>query len=152
MARATAATLFDPGTGVKPERLDYLCSELKVIGPSMGAKTCMALWAAFLAIQILPLFVVGKLARFTGLRPEDRTRYLRKIEHSPLLSPLLAAVKVILSLIFFEQEDVLREAGVRFECLHDLPGWKIGDGVPPIEKLVALKSGNGSGNTNGSQS
>lgn len=134
IARAVAATLFEPGGGkaIPPERLEWMSAELRDYARCAGPRTSNGVSAIFLALQLLPLFVIGKLSRFTALAPADRTRYLERVEHSRLLAPLLATSKIVLSLIYFEHPDVLREAGVNHACLLPAAGdgaWQGAAGV-----------------------
>jgi hypothetical protein len=124
IAREVAATLFQPALGVAipDERLQWMSSELRDYARCAGPRTSNGVSAIFLALQLLPLFVIGKFSRFTRLAPVDRTRYLEKIERSRILAPLLATTKIVLSLIYFEHPDVLREAGVTSTCLLPASG------------------------------
>lgn len=120
VGRALAATMFDPGTGtpVPEERLAWLSRELDDYALRAGPRTANGLSLIFLALQLLPLFVIGKLSRFTRLALADRTRYLERIERSRLLSPLIATTKIVLALLYFEHPDALKEAGVNVGCMH----------------------------------
>ncbi|MBS2031611.1 MAG: hypothetical protein JST54_27190 [Deltaproteobacteria bacterium] len=119
VARSVARTLFDPGTGtpVPDARLDWTTTELADYATKAGPRTSNGLRLIFLGLQLLPLFVIGKFARFTSLGFEDQLRYLRKVELSRLLAPLLATAKIVLSIVYFEHPDVLAEAGVHPTCM-----------------------------------
>lgn len=133
IGRALAATLFDTGSGtpVPDERLQWLSTELRDYSVRAGARTANGLTIIFLVLQLLPLFVIGKLSRFTRLAPADRTRYLQRVEGSRLLCPLVATTKIVLALLYFEHPDALKEAGVSVACMH-----------PPREP-VGLRSAGG---------
>ena len=120
IARSIAETLFDPGTGTRipSARLDWMASELADYTRLAGARTSNGLGLIMLGLQLLPLLVLGKPSRFTSLGFDDRHRFLVKVEKSRLLAPLLSALKIILSLVYFEHPDVLREAGVNPGCMR----------------------------------
>jgi hypothetical protein len=118
IARAVAASLFDPGTGaaMPVERMDWLERELKEFTSYAGPKTTFGLGLALVLIQWLPLFMIGKLGRFTRLAAPDQLRVLEAFERSRLLSPLLAVTRILLSLLYFERADVMKEAGLVVAC------------------------------------
>lgn len=119
VARSVARTLFDPGSGtrVPEERLEWVSTELGDYATKAGPRTSTGLRFIFLGLQLLPLFVIGKLSRFTSLEFDDQLRYLRKVELSRLLAPLLATAKIVLSIVYFEHPDVFAEAGVNPTCM-----------------------------------
>lgn len=66
-----------------------------------------------LLLQMLPLFVIGVPRRMTSLSLADRVRYLEALETSRfgLLSMLLLAFKVPMSIAAFEEGEELRSTG-----------------------------------------
>lgn len=120
IVRAIAATLFEPGGGhtVPEPRLEWTARELAHYCSLAGTRTSRGIALILFGVQILPLFIIGKLRRFTSLKPADRRRYLEAMEHSRLFAPLFATTKIMLSLIYFEHPDALREAGITPECAH----------------------------------
>lgn len=66
-----------------------------------------------LLLQMLPLFVIGAPRRMTSLSLADRVRYLEALETSRfgLLSMLLLAFKVPMSIAAFEEGEELRSTG-----------------------------------------
>lgn len=66
-----------------------------------------------LALQLLPLFVIGVPRRMTSLSLADRVRYLSALEthRSGLLAMLLVAFKVPMGIVAFEEGAELRSTG-----------------------------------------
>jgi hypothetical protein len=111
-ARSFAEALFSTERGAPPrERLDRLMADLEDFISQAGPRSelvlrlglGMAMWAA------PPL--VGRRPPMTRLPVVERARALEALEHSPVGLPLLAA-KAILSILYYEDPEVLREAGI----------------------------------------
>lgn len=108
--RALAATAFDDGQGVPSERLDWLMREYREFSRSLGAKTRTAFCLAILALQFLPLFVIGVPLPMTWLPGRLRVKYLEKLEAGPLTA-IVTATKVPLTMIYFEHPEVMASTG-----------------------------------------
>lgn len=85
-----------------------------------------ALWAAsgtanvragfrlfFLALELLPPFIIGRAARMTRLPLAERVAYLEALERSPvgLLASLVVAVKLPLYALAYENGEALAATG-----------------------------------------
>lgn len=66
-----------------------------------------------LAMQVLPLFVLGRFALMTSLTLDERIRYLEALERSRLgfIAMLFVAIKVPMTICAFEEGDELRSTG-----------------------------------------
>jgi hypothetical protein len=64
-------------------------------------------------LRFLPLLLVHKWQLFEDLSLLDRTRVLHKMEHSTFapFAIIFVAYKTLMTLVFFEQEEVLRDLG-----------------------------------------
>jgi hypothetical protein len=111
-ARSFAEALFSTERGAPPrERLDRLMVDLEDFVEQAGPRSelvlrlglALAMWGA------PPL--VGRRPPMTRLPVVERARALTLLEHSPVGLPLLAA-KAILSILYYEDPEVLREAGI----------------------------------------
>lgn len=111
-ARAFAEALFASGDAAPPAaRMDRLMDDVLDFVRQAGVRSELVLalgvnlgtWAA------PPL--IGKLPPLERLSISERIDALTKLEHSPAGLPLLAA-KAIFCIIYYEDPEVLREAGV----------------------------------------
>lgn len=108
--REVARALFDGGRGVPEHRLDWLIADLRDMFRFVGPLTRVALRLGATAIQLLPVVLIGRPRRFTGLSRADRIRFLDRLEHSAL-AMLFVAVKMFLCMVWFEHPDAAREIG-----------------------------------------
>jgi len=133
IARALAATLFDDGSGVPAERLDYAMTELARYVARVGRLTRLALAFALWVMQLAPLLCLGIFRRFTEASAEIRHRCLRRLEVSWLgLSVVL--LKTLLSLVYFEHPDALASTGYDAQGLLG-PAWVV-DGAPARLRVI----------------
>lgn len=110
VVRAFAEVLFDDGTGVPPERLDWVAREYGAFAAHVGAKTRTGFKAAIFAIQFFPVFFVGIPLPMTMLSMAQRRRYLERLERSTWTF-LVTAVKIVLCTRYFEHPDVVPTLG-----------------------------------------
>lgn len=108
--REIARTLFDAGDGVREARLDWAISELRDVLGRVGSVTRFALRLSIAFLQLTPIFVLGRPARFTRLRPAERLLFLSRVEGS-FFNILFVAVKLYLCMVYFEHPDAIRETG-----------------------------------------
>jgi hypothetical protein len=115
-ARGIAEALFSSGAAPAPtERVQWLAAELDLSLLAAG-------WRCGGGYR-LALFVVNWLAPLMILRPgplwrlgiSDRVYALREMERSPVASVILA-VKAVLSLIYYEHPEAIRETGYELGC------------------------------------
>jgi hypothetical protein len=111
-ARSFAEALFSTERGAPPrERLDRLMADLEDFVAEAGPRSELVLRLGLgLAMWGAPP-LVGRRPPMTRLSVVDRARALDALEHSPVGLPLLAA-KAILSILYYEDPEVLREAGI----------------------------------------
>lgn len=135
IARSLAATLFDDGSGVPSERLDFAMAELCGYASRVGKLTRVALSFALTVLQFAPFLLFGVFRRFTSGSVELRRRCLRKLEPTRL-GLILVLLKTVLSMVYFEHPDALASTGYDAEGLMG-PAWAQGD-RSPIVKLRVL--------------
>jgi hypothetical protein len=137
IARALTATLFDDGSGIPPERLDYAMAELARYAARVGRFTRLALAFALWVMQLAPLLFLGIFRRFTDASAEIRLRCLRRLEVSRL-GLVMVLLKTVLSLIYFEHPDALASTGYDAQGLLG-PAWAQGD-VSPVARLRVIEN------------
>jgi hypothetical protein len=120
IARAVAETLFWDGEHpVPPERLDVLLDELDDYVRCAGGLTRGVLAVALAVVQLGPPLVLRRPRRLTSLSLERRLACLQRLESSrvALLPLLLGVIKIMLSMIYFEQAEALAETGYDGGCM-----------------------------------
>lgn len=132
LARPFAETLLEHGVGVTPARIEWAVKDAADFVAHAGWKSAFAFWFALRFIQWTPLFTLGRFSRFTSLSTADRARHLERLEASSNTSSLIAMAKIILMIVWFEQPEVLAEAG--FDVSPHVKGW---DGIPGWKKWEA---------------
>jgi|SRR5690606_10799504 len=142
IARALTATLFDDGTGVPPERLDYAMAELVGYAARVGRMTRLALRFALWVMQLAPFLLFGVFRTFTRASVELRERCLRRLEGSRL-GLVVVLLKTVLSMIYFEHPDALASTGYDAQGLLG-PAWAQGS-PPPVVKLQVVHEPAGEG-------
>ena len=114
--------MFDDGCGVAEERLDFMERELRGLFASVGAATRLLLRVSLAVLQFAPLFVLGLPRRFTALSQARRVLFLQRFERG-LLAILFIAVRIYVSLAYFEHPQGSLEAGI--EALPPLAGEEV---------------------------
>jgi hypothetical protein len=111
-ARSFAEALFSTDRGApRRERLDRLMADLEDFVEHAGPRSELVLRLGLgLAMWGAPP-LVGRRPPMTRLPVAVRARALEALEHSPVGLPILAA-KAILSILYYEDPEVLREAGI----------------------------------------
>mgnify|MGYP001306813955 CR=1 FL=1 len=136
IARALTATLFDDGSGVPAERLDYAMAELVGYASRVGRVTRLALSFALWVMQLAPFLLFGIFRKFTSASAEIRQRCLRKLEGSRL-GLVVVLLKTVLSMIYFEHPEALASTGYDAQGLLG-PAWAQGS-ISPVTKLRVLE-------------
>lgn len=62
-------------------------------------------------LRVMPLFVMGRFALLEHLVPEDRARFLDRLDRSPRLSLPLVAYKTLVTIAFYELPGELEIIG-----------------------------------------
>ncbi len=139
VAHAVAATIFEADSlhPVPPERLDFTMRELRAYVARAGLQTRAAFRAAFIVVQFAPLFLIGRLHRFTSLSAQAKAVYLRKLEAGPL-GLVMVLLKTVLSFVYFEHPDALASTGYDAQGLLG-PAWAAGS-PSPISKLRVIEN------------
>lgn len=135
IARSLAATLFDDGSGVPADRLDFAMGELQGYAARAGRLTRLALRFAFWVLQLTPLFLCGIFRRFTSVSADIRQRCVGKLEGTRL-GLVVVLLKTVLSMVYFEHPDALASTGYDAEGLLG-PAWAQGS-ASPVAKLRVL--------------
>lgn len=119
--RAVAEALFASDAGPPPEaRVRWLVDDFDDFVATAGPRAALIMGGALrLATWVAPL-TIGKLPPLSRLDVTQRCRALDKLEASPAGLPLLA-LKAMLSFIYYEDPDALREIEVDTECLRSDP-------------------------------
>lgn len=136
VVRVFAEACFDDGTPGLPARLDWLMGDYADFTQSIGTKSRIGFAAAAFAVQWLPLFFVGRPLPMTWLAPETRRRYLEKLEASALTF-LITALKLPLSMVYFEHPDVMARTGYDGRPLVELPNDAV-NGLPATARKARL--------------
>jgi len=113
VARALGEALFHHDRGPSPAQLDALTERYAEHLAAVSGTLRLMLLASLEIVRWLPLFLVPALAPFEDLAVGVRVRMLERLERSRLvpLVLLLVAHKTLLSMIFFEDPDELRQMG-----------------------------------------
>ena len=112
--RAIAEALFFDGEQAPPmHRLDWLEDDVDDYFSSISSTTQVGLSFGLFVIQHSPLFVSARLRRLTQLPVGDRVAYLEHLESSRVMpiTMLFYLVKVMISAVYFEHPEALRETG-----------------------------------------
>ena len=74
---------------------------------------------AIVVLELLPIFVVGRLALASSLTLDERVHFLRKIETGPItfLALLVVAWKTLLTVLYFEHPEAAPRMG--YDGRHD---------------------------------
>jgi hypothetical protein len=118
---ALALALFDRGPGIPADRLEWALRDIESFLEHAGPRTSFLFGLAVTALEWLPLVFIGRPSRMSRLQADLRLRYLQAVDRSALAGALLLP-KAILSLVYFEHPDAVRETGYDGTCLiGDLP-------------------------------
>lgn len=116
---AAGDTLFPAGGAIPPSSADVdVPGYLDGWMAELPARQQTMITLLFLVIEQGTLFLGpglnGKLQRFSGLSPEERTAYLHRIEQNPLflVRALLAALRTIFSFAYLDREPVQEALGI----------------------------------------
>jgi hypothetical protein len=115
---SVAEALFTTRSGAPPPaRLAWLCDDLRDFLSHAGRRARMLfLFALWVCTWVAP-FVVGLLPPFHARTLEQRTRILAHLEHGPMWqTPIILALKSILSILYFEHPDAAHEIGFDGAC------------------------------------
>ncbi len=116
---AAGETLFPAGGAIPPSSEDvdvpgYLDAWMADLPPRQQIMITLLFTAIEQGTLLLGPGLQGKLHRFSGLSPEDRTAYLHRIEQHPLflVRALLAALRTIFSFAYLDREPVQEALGI----------------------------------------
>jgi hypothetical protein len=111
-ARKVAEALFcGPGGPPPAERLDWLIDDIHDFVTQSGPRVMAIFTGGVLAATWLAPPLIGKVPPLSRLSIAERCEALEAMEHTPLGLPLLA-VKAMLSILYYEHPDSLRDMGV----------------------------------------
>ncbi|MBK8938984.1 MAG: hypothetical protein IPM79_15495 [Polyangiaceae bacterium] len=111
-ARVFAEALFADAGGPPPSnRIDWLMRELEDFVEQAGPRVRAILVGGLLVASWAAPPLAGRAPPLSRLSLADRVRALDALEHTPAGLPLLA-VKAILSILYYEHPEALRDAGV----------------------------------------
>lgn len=113
---AIAYGFFDRGEGIPEDRLRWMIGDVDHFLMKAGWKTRSLFIIDMTAIELLPPLMIGRLCRFSRLKPKDRAKYLKKMDESRFCI-LLALPKAIQGLCYYEHPDALAETGYDGTCL-----------------------------------
>jgi hypothetical protein len=118
---ALAMSLFDRGNGIPHDRLSWTIADVESFLDHAGARTSFLFALALTALELLPLVLVRRPSRMSRLKPDVRLHYLEALDRS-FLAGVLLLPKAVLSLVYYEHPDALKETGYDETCLlGDLP-------------------------------
>lgn len=111
-ARTVAEALFCGPEGPPPaSRLDWLIDDIDDFIAQSGPRVRAIFAGGVFAATWLAPPLIGKLPPLARLSIPERCEALEKMEQTPLGLPLLG-VKAMLSILYYEHPDALRDAGV----------------------------------------
>jgi hypothetical protein len=113
---ALARGLYDRGQGVPEERAAWAVNDLGSFLEHAGRRTSLLLAVATLVLEWCPLFFIGAFSRMSRLSNERLSRYLERFDRSRLALVLMLP-KALLSLVYYEHPDAIRETGYDGQCL-----------------------------------
>jgi hypothetical protein len=117
--RSIAEALFWDGREPVPaERLDWMLVELEDYLAATTGMTRTVVYIALTFIQVSPPFSIWKPRFMTACSIQERLVCLERLEKSPIVFSTLLAVltKAVLSTIYFEHPDAMRESGFDGTC------------------------------------
>lgn len=107
--RALAGALFDRGSGIPEDRLQWLLADLGDFAGHAGPKTRTFFLITLYLLEWLPPFF-GHFSRMSRLPIDRRLDYLERLDRSALTA-LIALPKAMISLVYYEHPDALLETG-----------------------------------------
>lgn len=114
--RALALALFDRGGGVPADRVEWALDDLASFLAHAGPRTSTLFSVAVALVEWAPAVISGRVSRMSRLSPVERDRYLERLDASRW-AILLVLPKALLSLVYYEHPDALRETGYDGTCL-----------------------------------
>lgn len=108
--RSLARALFDRGSGIPADRLEWMIQDLGDFMAGAGPKTRTAFLLNILVLDLLAPVLRRKLGRLRSLPPEDTVALLEQLDESNL-AILLPLPKAMLALIYYEHPEAIRETG-----------------------------------------
>ena len=124
-----AEAFFPSGGSFKPGARDVDLNNLfNRFGLGFDRITLLGFRFMLGAFWYMPVIFLGKPRTFGKLTPQDQTRYIEKFEKSRLYSlrGMFMAIKALLSILFFSDEQVEKSIGYELECAP-APGTKTKD-------------------------
>ena len=120
--RAFAEAFFSRDGSAPPrERLDWVVRELDDMLGHAGARPRFVVRACLLTITwLVPLVLMGRLARFGQLTVPERIVALERTERSPAALAFFA-LRAVTSIVYYEHPDAAREIGWDQECMGVTP-------------------------------
>lgn len=120
--RAFAEAFFSrDGTAPPKARLDWMLDDLDDLLGHAGARPRFVVRACLLTITwLVPLLLLGRLARFASLTVPERIVALEKTERSPAALAFFA-LRALTSLVYYEHPDAAKEIGWDQECMGVTP-------------------------------
>jgi hypothetical protein len=101
------ADLPDLAGGGADARMEWLVADADDMVSHGSAQLQTGLRIAITVLELLPIFVIGRLSLASNLSLEERVRFLRKVETGPLtfLALLVVAWKTLLTVLYFEHPE-----------------------------------------------
>lgn len=114
--RALALGLFDRGAGIPEARIAWAIDDLESFLRHAGQKTSALFLITTTLVEWLPILFVRRLSRMSRLSSETRRDYLEAFDRS-VIAIVLVLPKALLSLVYYEHPDALRETGYDGTCM-----------------------------------
>jgi hypothetical protein len=114
--RALALGLFDRGEGIPEARLQWAIDDVESFLAHAGQKTSGLFLLAITLVEWLPFLMVHKLSRMSRMSSQARAEYLEAFDRSPI-AIVLVLPKALLSLVYYEHPDALKETGYDGTCM-----------------------------------
>ncbi len=113
---ALARGLYDRGQGVPEARAEWAVNDLASFVQHAGRRTAFLLALTTLVVEWCPLLFIGAFSRMSRLSSDGLARYLERFDRSRL-SIVLILPKALLSLVYYEHPEAIRETGYDGQCL-----------------------------------
>lgn len=97
----------DPPDAGARARFEWLAGDADAYVSNASALMRIGFWCMLLVLELLPLFVVGRLSRCSSLRLEVRVRYLEKLDRGRVvfLALFVTVWKTLLTILYFEHPE-----------------------------------------------
>jgi hypothetical protein len=122
LVRSLAEALFHDEArppGEAAERYEWVTEQADDFAGHASAQLAMSLRLAAIAVEWLPLIVVGRFTRASSMSAEARSAYVSALERHPIswFALLVVAWKTLLTIVWFEHPENAKE--LQYDGRHE---------------------------------